>query len=37
MNASFGLTLYGCVVSLCCVGFAFLDVFAMNFMIVRCD
>ena len=32
-NASFKLT-YECVVSVCCVGFASLDVFVMNFMIV---
>ena len=25
-NTSFELTLYGCVISICCVGFAFLDV-----------
>ena len=25
-NASFKLTLFGCVISICCVGFAFLDV-----------
>ena len=28
------LTLYGCVVVECCVGFASLDEFLMNFMIV---
>ena len=33
-NASFKLTLSGCVVSICCVGFASLDVIAMNLMIV---
>ena len=26
-NASFKLTLYGCVVAVCCVGFVSLDVF----------
>ena len=25
-NASFELTLFGCVISICCMGFAFLDV-----------
>ena len=25
-NANFKLTLYGCVVSVCCVGFAYIDV-----------
>ena len=34
-NASFKLTLFGCVISICCVGFASLDVVcAMNLMIV---
>ena len=26
LNANFKLTLYGCVISICCVGFAYLDV-----------
>ena len=33
-NASFKLTLFGCVISICCVGFKSLDVVAMNLMIV---
>ena len=33
-NVSFKLTLHGCVVSVCCVGFASLDGFCDNFMIV---
>ena len=33
-NASFKLTLFGCVISIRCVGFASLDVFAMHLMIV---
>ena len=34
-NARFKLTLYGCVVYVCCIDFASLDVqFAINFMIV---
>ena len=31
---SFKLTLFGCVIYICCVGFASLDVVAMNLMIV---
>ena len=34
-NASFKLTLFGCVISICCVGFASLDVVCMNLMIVH--
>ena len=34
-NVSFILTLYGCVVSVCCVGFASLDVVCDELMIVR--
>ena len=33
-NASFKLTLSGCVVSICCIGFVSLDVVVMNLMIV---
>ena len=33
-NASFKLTLFGCVISICCVGFASLDVVCDDFMIV---
>ena len=33
-NASYKLTLSGCVVSICCVGFASLTIVAMNIMIV---
>ena len=33
-KARFKLTLYGCVVAVCCVGFGSLDNFAMNFMTV---
>ena len=35
-NASFKLTLFGCVISICCVGFASLDVVCdpMNLMIL---
>ena len=33
-NASFKLTLSGCVVSICCIGFVSLDVVVINLMIV---
>ena len=33
-NASFKMTLYGCVVSVCCVGFASFDVVCYEIMIV---
>ena len=33
-NASFKLTLFGCVMSVCCVGFASLDVVCDELMIV---
>ena len=33
-ECQFNLTLYGCVISICCVGFASLEQFAMNLMIV---
>ena len=33
-KASFKLTLYGCVVSVYCIGFAYIDVICVNFMIV---
>ena len=33
-NASFKLTLFGCVISICCVGFASLDVVSSFFICV---